>query len=132
MWRSFRFTILLGVIAGPMAAQQPNPARPDSALIAAGKAIYGGRGLCVGCHGVDGEGMLGETTQLDAGKPKWLHHDGTLAGIITVITNGVDGEKSVSGQVMPARGGSRLTDAQIRAVAAYVQALHARPLPRDG
>jgi len=45
-----------------------------------------------------------------------------------VITAGVDADHSTSGQVMPPRGGSRLTDAQVRQVAAYVLHLHRKPL----
>jgi mono/diheme cytochrome c family protein len=117
----------------PLAAQRASAdssrAEPDSATVAAGKALFEGRALCASCHGLHGEGMLGPTTQLNAGKPKWLHHDGSLAGIISVITHGVDADHSESGQVMPPRGGARLTDAQIRQVAAYVRQLHTQAPP---
>ncbi len=125
MLRSFACSVALLCLATPaLVAQQATPTPPDSATIAAGKMLFEGRGLCMGCHGAAGEGMLGPTTQLNAGKAKWLHHDGSLDAIITVISTGIDADHSASGQVMPARGGSRLTDAQIRAVAAYVQVLH--------
>ncbi|HET9066648.1 MAG TPA: cytochrome c [Gemmatimonadales bacterium] len=127
MLRSFGSSVaFLLLVASPLTGQQTKPTPPDSATIEAGKLLYEGRGLCMGCHGGAGEGMLGPTTQLNAGKEKWLHHDGSLAAIIKVISTGIDADHSVSGQVMPARGGSRLTDAQVRAVAAYVQVLHTR------
>ncbi len=99
---------------------------PDSATVAAGKRIFEGRGVCFSCHGMNGEGMLGPTTVLNAAKTKWLHHDGTLEGIIALIKTGVDAEHSVSGQVMAPRAGVRLTDAQVAQVAAYVLTLHRR------
>ncbi|MEO8478634.1 MAG: c-type cytochrome [Gemmatimonadota bacterium] len=127
MLRSFACAVALLCFATPaLVSQQAQQTPPDSALIAAGKLLFEGRGLCMGCHGTAGEGMLGPTTQLNAGKEKWLHHDGSLEAIIKMISTGIDAGHSVSGQVMPARGGSRLTDAQIRAVAAYVQVLHAQ------
>lgn len=121
-----RLTAALAIAALPLASasgQQPEP--PDSATIAAGKALYEGRGLCQTCHGRNGEGVLGPTTRLDAGK-KWLHHDGSLQAIAALIIAGIDENKSSSGIVMPPRGGSRLTDEQVRQVAAYVQVLHRR------
>lgn len=132
MWRSIGSSVaLLFSAALPLIGQQAKPTPPDSATIAAGKRLYQGRGLCMSCHGTAGEGMLGPTTQLNAGKEKWLHQDGSLEAIIKLIVSGIDADHSVSGQVMPARGGSRLTDKQIRAVAAYVQVLHHTPPPKE-
>lgn len=108
-------------LAAPLAAQQT--AEPTAAAVAAGKAIFEGRGLCFSCHGLKGEGMLGPTTKLDSTKT-WLHHDGTLAGIAALIKAGVDGDKSKSGQEMPPTGGARLNDDQVAQVAAYVWTLH--------
>ena len=114
-------TLLLTTIAcaAPIGAQQV----PDSAAVAAGKAIFEGRGLCFSCHGLKGEGMLGPTTRLDSTKT-WLHHDGSLAQIARVIKSGVDANMSKSGQEMPPTGGARLNDAQVAQVAAYVWTLH--------
>lgn len=106
------------------------PATPDTAAIRQGKVIFEGRGLCASCHGRSGEGILGPSTRLNASKTKWLHNDGTLAGLIAVITAGVSEEHSEIGTPMPPRGGARLTDAQVNQVAAYVQHLHGQPLPK--
>jgi len=114
-----RAILLLSLGAAPMSAQQA----PDAAAIAAGKAIFEGRGLCFSCHGVKGEGMLGPTTKLDSTKT-WLHHDGSLTGIAALIKAGVDGNTSKSGQEMPPGGGARLSDQQVAQVAAYVWTLH--------
>ncbi len=117
--------VVLG--AAPLAAQAA-PAALDSAKVAAGKSLFEGRGLCFNCHGMKGEGILGAATRLDATKEKWLHHDGTLAGVIAVIKAGVDEEKSASGQIMPPLGGARLSDAQVEQVAQYVLHLHRQPV----
>lgn len=119
------FLPMMALAAAPLAAQE---AAPDSATIARGKAIFEGRGLCYSCHGKNGEGMLGPTTQLNAGKAEWLHSDGSVAGILAVVKSGIDGGKSKSGQVMPPLGGARLNDDQAAQVAAYVWALHRKPL----
>ncbi len=120
-----RFALPLATIAlaAPLPAQQA-ATPPDSATIARGKALFQGRGTCFSCHGMQGEGMLGPTTVLNGNKPKWLHHDGSIAGIIKVITGGIDAEHSTSGQEMPPKGGSKLTDEQVAQVAAYVWSLH--------
>jgi mono/diheme cytochrome c family protein len=123
-------TLLLGLLIGstaPLAAQQP-PAL-DSAKVSAGKALFEGRGLCFSCHGMHGEGMLGPTTRLDGGKATWLHHDGTLAGVMAVIKAGVDDQKSKSGQIMPPLGGAKLNATQLEQVASYVLHLHRRQPP---
>lgn len=109
--------------ASPVAAQQ-QPAPLDPAKVTAGKAIFEGRGLCFSCHGVKGEGMLGPATRLNADKAEWLHHDGTLKGVIAVIKAGVDEDASKSGQIMPPLGGAKLSDEQVEQVASYVLQLH--------
>lgn len=121
--RQLPLLALLAVSTAPLAAQTP-PATPDSATVAAGKKIFEGAGLCFSCHGMNGEGMLGPTTVLNADKTKWLHHDGSWDAITKLVAEGVDGVQSTSGQIMAPRGGSNITDAQLRQVAAYVMKLH--------
>lgn len=110
--------------ATPLAAQA---APSDSAAIrtAQGKKLFEGKGLCSSCHGLQGEGVLGPTTRLAAGK-SWIHVKGTQTDIATLIRQGVESEQSRSGTAMPARGGSRLTDLEVDLVAAYVMELHKR------
>lgn len=115
--------LTIALVAAPLAAQDKAPTL-DPAKVSAGKAIFEGRGLCFSCHGMNGEGILGPTTRLNATKEKWLHHDGTLAGVIAFIKRGVDEEQSKSGQIMPPLGGSKLNDAQVEQVASYVLHLH--------
>ena len=120
--------LLLG--AAPLAAQIPSDSvkiSADSAkgLAAKGKVLFEGKGLCVTCHGKDGEGLLGPTTRL-TGDKGWIHMGGSLPELIALITSGVSDEDSKSGAMMPPKGGSRLTEAEVEQVAYYVQALHRR------
>ncbi|MGH7582063.1 MAG: c-type cytochrome [Gemmatimonadales bacterium] len=109
--------VLLVIIAGP--ARLPAQAAPaDSAQLALGKRIFQGRGLCFSCHGMNGEGALGPTTRLAGRAP--VHVKAELAAVVDLIKQGVDSAHSSIGQVMPPRGGGRLTDDEVRAVASYV------------
>jgi mono/diheme cytochrome c family protein len=114
--RGFAILLLL-TTALPLCAQAQ---APDStgAVLARGKRLFEGRGLCFSCHGKAGEGVLGPTTALAEGK--WIHTKGERANIIALIKTGVDATQSKSGIVMPPRGGSRLSDAEVEAVASYV------------
>ncbi|MEO5800589.1 MAG: c-type cytochrome [Gemmatimonadales bacterium] len=122
--------LTLGLLAAPrlgaQAQSQPTPADSAALRLAQGKRIFEGKGLCFSCHGPQGEGMLGPTTRLAAGKV-WLHvKGGTQAEIVTLVRAGIESEKSQSGTAMPSRGGARLTDAEVELVAAYVVELHKR------
>lgn len=90
-------------------------------MVTEGKTIYSGAGLCYTCHGPNGEGVQGLGANLD--DDEWLHNDGSYEGIVTTILNGVDTSASSSGTPMPAKGGSGISDEQVRAVAAYVWTL---------
>lgn len=121
------WAVVLSLVAAGAALPsvlQAQSAVEDSAMVAAGKRIYEGRGLCATCHGLQGEGVLGPTLRLNAGKTAWLHTDGTQASLVALISNGIEVTETRIGVAMPARGGARLTDAQVAQVAAYVRALH--------
>jgi mono/diheme cytochrome c family protein len=115
------------VLPAPLAAQRSDsaPPRVTDSLVAAGRAIYQGRGLCLACHGPDARGGLGP----DLTDASWDHGDGSFGAILRVIRDGVGVDSSRSGEVMPARGGGQISDADLRAVAAYVWSLRrpARP-----
>ena len=106
----------------PWAAVGAQATPPDSAAIAQGRKLFESKGLCFTCHGKAGEGLLGPTTRL-AGRP-FTHTKGRIEELAELVRTGVPAEKSTSGQVMPPRGGSRLTDREVDLVAAYVQALN--------
>ncbi|UCC71105.1 MAG: c-type cytochrome [Gemmatimonadota bacterium] len=86
-----------------------------------GKDVYAGAGLCYVCHGAEGQGMPGLGANL--ADSDWTHSDGSFDGIVQTVMNGVDSGASTTGTAMPAKGGSGITDDQVRQVAAYVWTL---------
>jgi mono/diheme cytochrome c family protein len=104
------------------AASLPVPEGSTSDMVALGNRIYHGQvggAACAGCHGANGTGSpLGP----DLTKKKLLWSDGSLAGILKVITDGVPKPKQYRSP-MPPMGGAQLSDTQASAVAAYVWAL---------
>ncbi len=117
---------LLGVLAlllvgSPAAAQEKAaaPAGVTPAAIAKGDSIFHKDGLCYACHGSNAEGAVGPNLT-DA---EWLHSDGSYDKIVATITSGVPTEKAKKGVAMPPKGGSAITDDQVKAVAAYVYSL---------
>ena len=115
-------------LPGALPAQAPDSLPPgvSAAMVEDGKKLYAGAGICSACHGPDGKGTPGLGANLtDA---EWVHSDGSYDAIVRQILQGVSAEKSTTGAAMPPKGGSQLTEAQVRAVAAYVWTLRrARP-----
>ena len=99
-------------------AATPLPTGVTQAMVDQGKVIFGGKGLCYACHGKAGEGLLGPTTKL--ANHDWIHSKGTYPEIVAYVKSGVTAEQSKSGQMMPPRGGSTITDEEVNQVAAYV------------
>ena len=99
-------------------AAPPLPTGVTQAMVDQGKVIYTGKGLCYACHGKAGEGLLGPTTKL--ANHDWIHSKGTYPEIVAYVKSGVTQAESKSGQMMPPRGGSNITDAEVNDVAAYV------------
>ena len=110
---------LLG--AGQAAAQEKAaaPAGVTPAAIAKGDSIFHKDGLCYACHGSNAEGAVGPSLT-DA---EWLHGDGSYDMIVATVTSGVPAEKAKKGVAMPPKGGSAITEEQVKAVAAYVYSL---------
>jgi mono/diheme cytochrome c family protein len=104
-----------------VARAQELPEGVTKEMIEEGGTIYGGAGLCHACHGQQGKGI--PNLGADLSDDDWIHSDGSLEGIIATITNGVSGDKSTVGTTMPPKGGSAISDGQIKAVAAYVWSL---------
>jgi cbb3-type cytochrome c oxidase subunit III len=115
-----RLGLVLGLVAlggvRPAAAQG---AAPSAAVIAKGDSVYHTTGMCYACHGSKAEGMVGPNLT-DA---EWVHGDGSIDMIVATVTSGVPKEKSKSGIVMPPKGGSTISDDDVKAVAAYVHSL---------
>ena len=111
------FAAVLSLVGGPVMAQQAPPAD--------GKAIFLGKGNCYTCHGKDAKGTPLAPDLTDA---EWLHIDGKLESIVKLVNAGVPEPKKHPAP-MPPKGGAALTDAEVRAVAAYVVALRAPAKP---
>ncbi len=107
--------------AGQAAAQEKAaaPAGVTAAAIAKGDTIYHKAGLCYACHGSNAEGAVGPNLT-DA---EWLHGDGSYDMIVATVTSGVPADKAKKGIPMPPKGGSSITEEEVKAVAAYVYSL---------
>jgi mono/diheme cytochrome c family protein len=88
-------------------------------LIAQGDKIFHGPGNCYACHGTNAQGSVGPNLT-DA---EWIHSKGSYDEIVAQVKKGVPKEESKSGIVMPPRGGSTISDDDVKAVAAYVYSL---------
>jgi mono/diheme cytochrome c family protein len=94
-------------------------------MVALGDRIYHGQvggAACAGCHGANATGSP-QGPSLTSGK--WLWSDGSFAGILKVITNGVPQPKQYRSP-MPPMGGTQLSSDQASALAAYVWGLSHR------
>ncbi len=110
---------LLGILWAAPAAAQGLPAGVTKESIAKGDEIFHGSGLCFACHGNDAKGAVGPNLTDD----QWLHSKGTYDDIVKQILSGVPKEQSKSGNIMPPKGGSSISDDEVKAVAAYVWSL---------
>ena len=114
---------LAAVLGGrPAVAQAPAAVTP--AAIALGDSLFHSKGNCYACHGANAQGAVGPNLT-DA---EWIHSDGSYDAIVKQITTGVTAEESKSKIPMPPKGGSQITDDEVKAVAAYVYSLsHKKP-----
>ena len=118
-----------GTNADAGAAAQSKPPLPDGAtpqMVALGNRVFHGQvggASCTGCHGANGTGSpLGPSLT----SQEWLWSDGSFAGILKVIKDGVPQPKRFRSP-MPPMGGAQLSDAQVSALAAYVWGLSHQP-----
>lgn len=114
-------------------AQQPAAAAPAAApamdldfpegvtaqMVTAGEAIFTGAGICYTCHMPGGVGGPLAPNLTD---DEWINTDGTYDGIVQTITTGVPEPEQHPGLMLP-KGGSNISDEDVRAVAAYVWSL---------
>ena len=120
-----RFGLLVAAFAllgaGQAVAQEKAaaPAGVTPAAIAKGDTIFHKNGMCYACHGANAEGTVGPNLT-DA---EWLHGDGSYDMIVATVTSGVPADKAKKGIPMPPKGGSSITDEEVKAVAAYVYSL---------
>jgi cbb3-type cytochrome c oxidase subunit III len=112
----------LALLGGGRAVAQEKAAAPAGvtpAAIAQGDSIFHKDGMCYACHGSNAQGAVGPNLT-DA---EWLHGDGSYDMIVATVTSGVPADKAKKGIAMPPKGGSSITDEQVKAVAAYVYSL---------
>ena len=106
-------------------ASGPVPEGATREMIALGERIYHGQvggATCAGCHGANATGSpLGPSLTIN----KWLWSDGSYAGILKAITEGVSQPKQYR-NAMPPLGGASLTAGQASAVAAYIWSISHR------
>ncbi len=111
-------TLTAVALARPAAAQEAASAVTPAA-VAKGDSIFHKSGLCYACHGSNAQGSVGPNLT-DA---EWIHGDGSYESIVATVTAGVPKEKAKSGIMMPPKGGSTISDEDVKAVAAYVYSL---------
>lgn len=107
---------LVGAVPAPA---QGVPEGATQAMVDKGKEIYHKGGLCYACHGQDAKGLVGPNLTDDV----WIHSKGTYPELVSQIAKGVTKEESKTGLPMPAKGGSSISDEDVKAVAAYVWSL---------
>jgi cbb3-type cytochrome c oxidase subunit III len=110
---------LVTLVATAPAKAQGVPEGATQAMVDKGNEIFHKAGLCYACHGQDGKGLVGPNLTDDV----WLHSKGTFSELTAGILKGVTKEESKSGVPMPAKGGSTISDEDVKAVAAYVWSL---------
>lgn len=110
---------LAALLAAGGARAQALPDGVTPQMVVEGRKLFEGRGLCSACHGAKATGLLGPNlTDAD-----WWHSDGSYEAIVTQIRGGVPAGTARTGVPMPPKGGSSLSDSEVRAVAAYVHSL---------
>ncbi len=107
--------------SGFAAGTAERPAGMTDVMVEEGAQIYAGAGICAACHGPDGKGAIGP----DLTDAEWLVGDGEYEQLVDQILEGVSPDEATNelGAIMPPKGGAAITDAQVRAVAAYVWTL---------
>jgi mono/diheme cytochrome c family protein len=110
---------VVGLVGAAPAAAQGVPEGATQAMVDKGNEVFHKAGLCYACHGQDAKGLVGPNLTDDV----WIHIKGSYSELIAQIAKGVTKEESKSGVPMPAKGGSTISDDDVKAVAAYVWSL---------
>lgn len=107
-----------GDTAAAQTGELPEGVTPE--MVAAGKQIFEGEGLCYTCHGQD---ATGTALAPDLTDDTWLNISGrNYDEIVQLVQTGVP-QPVEAPAPMPPRGGSSITDEQVNEVAAYVASL---------
>jgi cbb3-type cytochrome c oxidase subunit III len=111
---------VLGALAAVPVRAQSLPAGVTPEMIKQGDQVFHGGGLCFACHGADAKGTVGP----DLTDQVWIHSTGKYEEIIKTVTTGVPQDSTKLGKgPMPPKGGSSISDDDVKAVAAYVWSL---------
>jgi mono/diheme cytochrome c family protein len=109
--------IVPSAVALANAGQRSSPPHVTPEMVQRGSTIFRSQGQCSLCHGVDAEGTP-KAPGLRAPK-RWIDIGGQYEEIVQVVTQGVPKPKEHA-TPMPPRGNAKLSDADVRDVAAYV------------
>lgn len=115
--------LVAGVAVVTIRQSQGTPETVTAGMVSLGDSVFHGKvggALCYVCHGPAGKGVTGLGPSLV--DKEWLHGDGGLPFITKLVTEGVAKPKKLPAP-MPPKGGGNLTEAQIKAAAAYVYSL---------
>lgn len=115
--RSLPLAVSLGIAVAFCAAAQDRPAVVTDSLVERGSMVFHGPAGCASCHGRRGEGSKLGPSLRDG---KWIRGSGTYQEILERVIHGVPRTESETGEPMPMRGMSEMSDGDVRAVAAYV------------
>lgn len=115
----FGWWCLVGALGFSQTPGQGLPQGVTPEMVEKGKVLYQGNGLCAACHGQQGQGGIGP----DLRDSVWALGRGTFPELVERITRGVPADSSAGGSVMPPLGGSSLSPAEVRMVAAFVWTL---------
>ncbi len=103
----------------PVAMELDFPEGVTAEMVAAGEAIFTGAGICFTCHMPGGVGGPLAPNLTDN---EWINTDGSYEGIVQTVTTGVPEPQQHPGIMLP-KGGTNISDEDVRAVAAYVWSL---------
>ncbi len=115
--------LVLAAAAAPMVAQvtpRMRPAGVTDSAISRGKALFYGAARCDRCHGLGGRGTPYGPDLADA---IWWHGPGSYEWLVREVSHGIPSNLTVTGDPMPAAERMNLSEAEVRAVAAYVWAI---------
>lgn len=91
-------------------------------MVARGEQVFMGAGICYTCHM---QGGVGGPLAPNLTDDQWINTDGAYESIVNVVTTGVAQPVEHPGIMLP-RGGTNISDDDVRAVAAYVWTLSHR------
>jgi mono/diheme cytochrome c family protein len=142
-WRSSSFGLLLAVtVAAGCGDQEPQAAPPAAApaapgattgaapgsapagdMVAQGREVYSGAGICFTCHGPNAQGTaLGPN--LTDGEWIWVEAGQDLqTQLTTIIRTGVAQPRQYPAP-MPPMGGANINESQLEALVAYLISLN--------